>query len=84
MKTLGSLGKIRVGRVTGNTQSYVFGLRTSNYSSSDDEGTGLYLALDILYAQANAESYVNPVEIARQICSQRGNLIQTKASIIVY
>ena len=28
IKTLGSLGKIRVGRVTGNTHIFFFGLRT--------------------------------------------------------
>ena len=31
IKTLGSLGKIRVGRVTGNTHIFFFGLMTSNF-----------------------------------------------------
>ena len=47
---------------------------------SDDGGVDLYLALDILYTQANAERYVNPRQIIRQICSQRRIQLQTKAS----
>ena len=37
IKTLGSLGKNRVGRVTGNTHIYFFGLTSQNMYSTEVE-----------------------------------------------
>ena len=36
IKTLGSLGKIRVGRVTGNTHIFFFGLRFLNFNRTTE------------------------------------------------